>query len=254
MNQTLILNADDFGASHAHNSAVIQAFQAGSLTSASLMMGQPGTAEAITLAHATPGLPVGLHLALSDAAPVLSPGLIPDLVGADGRFYPTESAIRKASLTRTGRRQLRDEIHAQFEAFQATGLAMAHVNTHRHSHQIPAIALLVFAEARRHGVKISRVPWAVQSARLGDVARRLRFYALKALIGRFGVSTIYTSIGRAWDSASLLDALHHLPDGLVELYFHPIVGGNSELAALLDQRVLSRLRHLRAAGEANAHA
>ncbi len=254
MSRTLILNADDFGASHAHNSAVIQAFQAGSLTSASLMMGESGTAEAITLAHATPGLRVGLHLALSGATPVLRPDSIPHLVNADGQLYPTESAVIRASLSYTGRQQLRAEIRAQFDGFRASGLPMDHINAHRHSHQIPTIALLIFAEAQRCGVKTSRVPWTVQSPRIGDTARRLRFYALKALIGRFGVSTIYTSIGREWDYASLLEALHDLPDGFVELCFHPIAGCAFDLTALLDGRVLSRVKYLRATREANAHA
>lgn len=240
----LILNADDFGASHAHNSAVIDAFRAGSLTSASLMMGQSGTEEAIALARAHPGLRIGLHLALSDAMPVMEPQMIPALVNDRGRFYPTESALFKASVTPKGRRQLRAEIAAQFSAFAASGLPFDHVNTHRHSHQIPTVAMMVFAEARRWNVTTSRIPWNAQQRWFADVVRKVRFHGLKAMIKPFGVTTFYTAIGRDWDAAILLAALEQPMVGVTELYFHPMVGRGTDLAALLDRRVLRRLQSL----------
>jgi predicted glycoside hydrolase/deacetylase ChbG (UPF0249 family) len=246
------MNADDFGMSHEHNVATLQAHRAGSITSASLMMGQPGTAGAIAMAHATPTLVVGLHLALSDAIPVLPPNLIPRLVQNDGKFYANEAALLRAAFSTEGRRQLQAEIQAQFSAFHQTGLVCDHVNTHRHSHQYPHVAKLIFDEARRSGIRKSRLPWdATRHRRLGDAARFIRFRYLSGVLARSGIDAIYSSIGRNWNAKELLRVLNRLPPGLTELYFHPVALEEhlfaSDLPALLDDDVLSTLARLRSA-------
>lgn len=57
-----IVNADDFGASTGVNRGVVEALTNGILTSASLMINMPGSAEAIELAQEYPQLSVGLHV------------------------------------------------------------------------------------------------------------------------------------------------------------------------------------------------
>jgi len=54
----LIVNADDFGGSASINEAVIRAHYDGILTSASLMVNEPGFAEAVKLARENPTLGV----------------------------------------------------------------------------------------------------------------------------------------------------------------------------------------------------
>ena len=58
----LIVNADDFGQSPGINRGVIQAYEKGILTSASLMVRWPAAAEAAGYARRNPDLGVGLHL------------------------------------------------------------------------------------------------------------------------------------------------------------------------------------------------
>src|SRR6476620_3204629 len=87
----LILVADDFGISPAVNAAVIEAHRRGALTTASLMVNEPAFDEAGTLAHTTPTLAIGLHLALSLGRSTLPPARIPHLVDTDGCF-PASSA------------------------------------------------------------------------------------------------------------------------------------------------------------------
>src|ERR1039457_3897085 len=57
----LIVNADDFGLAHSVNEAVIRAHREGILTSASLMVNEPGFDEAVKLAKENPKLGVALH-------------------------------------------------------------------------------------------------------------------------------------------------------------------------------------------------
>ena len=47
----------------------------------------------------------------------------------------------RCSSCRSVKRQLRAEIEAQFAAFAATGLPFDHVNTHKHFHLHPTIAV-----------------------------------------------------------------------------------------------------------------
>ena len=137
-NRRLIVNADDFGLSQSVNEAVIRAHRDGILTSASLMVNEPGCGEAVKLARENPRLGVGLHLTLLMGHSALPPGKIPDLVNTRGEFSNSPvgagmSYFFKHSL----REQLRAEIHAQFEKFRATGLPLDHVNGHLHLHLHP---------------------------------------------------------------------------------------------------------------------
>src|SRR5208283_3522947 len=82
----LIVNADAFGRSHSVNEAVIRAHRDGILTTASLMVNEPGCDEAVKLATENPKLGVGLHLTLMMGHSALPPGKIPGLVNSRGEF------------------------------------------------------------------------------------------------------------------------------------------------------------------------
>ena len=64
--RVLIVNADDFGQSPSVNRGIVQAHRTGIVTSASLMVRQKATAEAIELSRACPALSLGLHLDLGE--------------------------------------------------------------------------------------------------------------------------------------------------------------------------------------------
>jgi chitin disaccharide deacetylase len=249
MTPNLRFNADDFGASHLHNIAILEAYQAGAINAASLMVGETGAVEAIAIARQHK-MPVGLHLALSDAIPVLPPEVIPLLVRSDGRFHDDESAVWRAGASRAGRRQLRAEITARFTRFHHSGLVCDHINSHRHSHLLPHIAWMLSAEAARWGVVQSRLPLIVRRAgRLQHTARQLRFHGINQIMRRSGINRIYYALWQDWDINSLLSVLQTFPrPGLFEIYFHPVAmpehrfGG--DLPALLDDRALAQIRTL----------
>src|SRR5476651_179454 len=134
----LIVNADDFGLSKSVNEAVVRAHRDGILTTASLMVNEPGFDEAVKLAKENPKLGVGLHLTLLVGHSALPPGKIPGLVDSRGEFgnNPFTGGLNyffKGNL----REQLRAEIHVQFEKFYSTGLKLDHVNGHLHFHLHP---------------------------------------------------------------------------------------------------------------------
>jgi chitin disaccharide deacetylase len=231
----LTITADDFGLSEPVNAAVEEAHRRGILSAASLMVGAPAAADAVRRARALPGLRVGLHVVLVNDEPMAPRAQIPALVDASGRLrndlvgYSVRSVIAPSV-----RRQISAEIAAQFEAYRATGLALDHVNAHRHFHLNPIVAAAIVGIGRRYGMRALRVPvepWRIvadidpQTHRLA--ARVVVPWAtwLRAQIRRAGLITADAVFGLAWSGAMtksrVTALLGRLPPGFVEIYFHP---------------------------------
>jgi len=128
----IAINADDFGRDAGHNAAVLDAFKAGSLSCASIMVVAPGFEEAVemTLKH---NLRVGLHLcltcdaALKDDYRPLSGHRCLTLNGDGKRFPNVTFKLLKEYLP-----QIQEECMMQYEKLRATGIRPTHVDTHMH--------------------------------------------------------------------------------------------------------------------------
>jgi chitin disaccharide deacetylase len=241
------------------------AHKQGVLTAASLMVAAAAAADAITRARRLPSLRVGLHLVLVDGTPLLPPQRLPDLVDATGRLRMDLARLGLDICVRPSvRAQLRAEIEAQFRAYQATGLALDHVNSHKHFHLHPAVTTEIIAIGRRHGMLGLRVPreppavlTKVESGRrpLGYVGPWTRLLARRAR--RAGLRSPDCVFGLAWSgamsAARLEGLLRHLPAGSTEIYLHPATRDGfencapsyryaDELAALVDPRIIALAR------------
>ena len=249
------------------NEAIEQAHTKGILTAASLMVGSPAAADAVERARRLPSLRVGLHLVLIEAEPVSPPDRVPRLIAGDGKFRSDMASYGPALFFSPAmRRQLAAEIEAQFEAFRATGLALDHVNAHKHFHMHPAIAREIMRLGRRFCVPAVRTPVEpvdvlekVEPVQRGFEARIAAPFArmLDARMRRAGFATPDQVFGLAWTGAMTADRLagllRHLPDGLTEIYTHPATADvfpgsaagyryRDELAALTDPRVIAAAR------------
>jgi hopanoid biosynthesis associated protein HpnK len=236
--KSLVITADDFGAAIEVNEAVERAHRDGILTAASLMVSGAAAADAVRRARAMPSLRVGLHLVLVEGRPALPAASVPDLVDGHGNFR-TDMARAGAAMFFLPkiRRQLAAEIEAQFAAFEATGLALDHVNAHKHFHLHPTIAALIVKIGKAHGVRGARVPLEPQDI-LGRIEKRptsgtvlLTMPFAKGLRRRFrraGIAAPDQVFGLAWSGgmtpARLGGLIAHLPDGLSEIYLHPATG------------------------------
>ena len=263
----MIVTADDFGLAPEVNAAVETAHSNGILTAASLMMGAPAAADAVDRARRMRSLRVGLHIVLTDGYPVSPPSRLPDLVDKSGRFRSdmVRSSVR-ISVDATVRRQVADEIAAQFEAFVATGLRLDHVDCHKHWHLHPAISGLILDIGERYGMTALRIPSEpVRVLRLIDkqTSSKLSWVTstcaalLKARVRRRRLLAADRVFGLAWSGAMtearLAGLLAHLPDGLTEIYFHPATANSfsgaapgyrytDELAALVAPRIVFAAR------------
>jgi hopanoid biosynthesis associated protein HpnK len=230
------------------------------------MVGEPAFADAVARAKRLPDLGVGLHLVLADGAPLLPVAEVPALVGADGNFDPNMvRAGFRFYFSPAARRQLAAEIRAQFEAFRATGLALDHVNGHKHVHLHPTVARLVVEIGRDYGMRASRLPYEpVAPLRLASPGEKLAAPAwspvmstLRRRLDHAGVARNDQVFGIAWSGEMVEDRwlalLPHLPDGVSEIYAHPACGDASlvpgyrhaeELAALLSPNVRRQIAAL----------
>lgn len=233
----LIVNADDLGLSSSVNEAVVRAHREGILTSASLMVNEPGFDEAVRLARENPRLAIGLHLTLVDGHSTLSAKEIPGLVNARGEFSASPaSAGIKYFCQPSLKEQLRAEIRAQFDKFCATGLELDHVNSHHHLHAHPTICNLLMesaAEMKISRLRVTSEPLLLQrrfahcgfSGWRDAGVHRVLARGIRRHLQRRGI--LYTDAvfgvvrnGRV-DQSYLQRLLPLLPDGISEIYSHP---------------------------------
>jgi len=251
----LIVNADDFGRSRSINKAVVRAHREGILTTASLMVNEPGFDEAVALARENPQLGVGLHLTLLCGHAALSPEKIPGLVNERGEFGNGPVGVGFRYFARRDlREQLRTEIHAQFAKFRATGLPFDHVNGHLHLHLHPAVFRILMDDAEQLGIRhlrltrdcfwmnarLARGRWLYRISHaviLGWLSRR----ASRPLAAR-GIRHTQRVFGLLQDShvdeEFIVKLLTQLPGGDSELYSHPSLDKfQHEFDALVSPRV-----------------
>lgn len=144
----VIINGDDFGMRAAVNQAILEAHQAGRLTSTSLLVDGAAAAEAVGIAQQQPELGVGLHLNLD---PYLG-------YDVDGYYGRTLSNVNPAKLQDAidNLAEVEAEIDRQFSRFLAFGLAMSHVDSHHNAHLLPEIFGAVVRVAGRYNVRKMR--------------------------------------------------------------------------------------------------
>lgn len=258
----LIVNADDFGLSRSVNEAVIRAHREGILTTASLMVNEPGCDEAVKLARENPRLGIGLHLTLLMGHSALSPDKIPGLVNAQGEFSNSPVGVGMDYFFKRGlREQLRAEIHAQFTRFHATGLPLDHVNGHLHLHLHPVVFKILMEDADALGIRHLRLTrdCLARSRRMANgrwfyrvshaaiyewLSRRVR-----EPLRRRGIKHAQITFGLLQnalvDEEYILKLLPGLPDGDSELYSHPSLDKfKHEFDALVSPRVKEMVQKL----------
>src|SRR5674476_758155 len=251
----LIVNADDFGLSHSVNEAVIRAHRDGILTSASLMVNEPGFDETVKLAKDNPKLGVGLHLTLLMGHSALPPEKIPNLVNAHGEFSNSPVGVGMSYFfKRNLRAQLHAEIHAQFEKFHATGLTLDHVNGHLHLHLHSVVFKILMEDADKLRIRHLRLTrdCLARSRRMagGRWFYRTSHAAIydwlssraREPLRQRGIKHAQITFGLLQDSRVdeeyILKLLPELPPGDSELYSHPSLDKfKHEFDALVSPRV-----------------
>lgn len=155
MPSQVIVNADDFGLSAPINAVILHAFQAGLISSATLMANMPAFQAACVLAQ-QPALKgrIGLHFNLTYGRP-LSQAILaePRFCTAQGEF---DLGLRQRTLrlSRSEREAVRQELEAQWQRCVAHGVMPSHLDSHQHVHNIWPVGEVVARFAREQGVPV----------------------------------------------------------------------------------------------------
>ena len=221
MPKYLVTNADDFGFTSDVNSGIVEAYQNGILTAATLMANGDAFEDAVRLAAENPGLDIGCHLVLVGGRSLL------------GQRLPLPAST--LALTRqayAGQIAIFDELAAQVQRIVSAGIVPTHIDTHKHTHILPPVLRAVCAVAHEF-----RIPWvrcpvdyplnhrgAFKQHIAGMLVRRRRPSITKALHANGLKQTTHFlgfSVTGQLDGRMLTQMMQHIPEGATELMVHP---------------------------------
>lgn len=131
----LIVNADDFGYTSGVNWGILQAIDCGIVTSTSLMVNMPGTAEALEFFRFGRITAAGVHLCLTTGRPVSPPEEVSSLVDDQG-FFKRKKELFSSPLDGG---EIRREFWAQIKKARDAGIDITHLDTHHHVHTHPLV-------------------------------------------------------------------------------------------------------------------
>lgn len=204
MSRRLIVNADDFGRSPGINRGIVAAHQYGIVTSTTLMVNLPWSAEAAELAERVPNLGIGLHLNFCYGPPLTASSV--SLLGPDGRLDRDLPRLRERATTADVDREARAQL-ARFR--ELLGRDPTHIDSHQHVHSWPVAVEPVAALAREIGV-----PARACTTQHRDTLRMLGVNCPDAFVLDFyGEANI--------DSGTLAAIVTALLPGTTELMCHP---------------------------------
>ncbi len=236
----LIVNADDFGYTSGVNRAIVEAHARGVVTSSTLMANGAAFSEAAQLAKTVPKLSVGCHIVLTDGDPILPAAQIPSLTSTshfrDGMVTFAARAIAGAMNAD----EIAAEAAAQIRKVQSTGLAVSHIDTHKHTHLFPKVVRPLLRAAADCGVRAIRNPFGPHLplrsnhllTRPGLWTRYVEVRILGAFAGKFreavgreGFATPDGTLGivvtGALDETLFYAIARSIPEGTWEFVCHP---------------------------------
>jgi predicted glycoside hydrolase/deacetylase ChbG (UPF0249 family) len=147
----IIINADDLGYSIGRDKGIFECFEAGAITCASLIVNGPTAVSAAKKASEI-GLPLGLHLNLTEGKPLTTHSSLCN--DNDTMYY--KMLNRKATILD---KDIVRECRAQLERFrQLTGAYPIHVDGHQHVHILKGIPELIAPLLKDVGVCSVRIP------------------------------------------------------------------------------------------------
>ena len=155
----LIVNADDFGYTSGVNRAIVEAHSRGVVTSSTLMANGPAFAEAAQLATTLPKLSIGCHVVLIDGRSVLEAERLPTLTNGSQFRDGLMSFAARAIAGRIDADEVTAEVTAQIRKIQSAGIAVSHIDTHKHTHLFPKILRPLLRAAASCGIRAVRNPF-----------------------------------------------------------------------------------------------
>ncbi len=242
----LVVNADDLGMAGSINEGILEAHRRGIVTSTTLLASGAAFEAAVAMARSAPKLGVGVHLNLTQGAPVADPAQVSSLLDGRGEFARPPAALLRGLLTGGVRLdEVERELSAQIEKVRAAGIAITHLDGHKHVHMLPRVFPVVLRLAKRYGIRAVRRArerqggmWRLLGRKksVGIVKQSVKSRALnlmtrnsRALLRQAGLHFPMHFFGITQtgflDPPELAALLRRIPEGTSELMCHPGCAG-----------------------------
>jgi predicted glycoside hydrolase/deacetylase ChbG (UPF0249 family) len=213
-----IVNADDLGCAPDVNRAIFELIERGRVTSATLMANGPAVEEAARELKKYPRASFGVHLNLTEFAPLApSEGLAP-VLGADGKFNDN---IRRIRLDGSIKTAILTEWCAQVDRLRALGVNLTHFDSHHHVHTVAGLFPVLKTLQSRYGIRRVRL-----TRNLYDAGQKLR-PGLRPAKGVWNMALRHIYSTRTTTTFTSLESFHsqvrhgYKPAGTIELMVHP---------------------------------
>ncbi|MGA7540970.1 MAG: ChbG/HpnK family deacetylase [Steroidobacteraceae bacterium] len=151
----VIVHADDFGETVEITGGICLAITAGVVTSTSVMVNMPGTAEALRRApRLAQQASFGVHLNLCEGRPLTQGATLMD---AGGEFLRKRALAARALAGKLSLPELEAEVTAQIGVLRDAGVTVSHLDGHKHLHQLPIVCAAVANVLPLFGIERVRI-------------------------------------------------------------------------------------------------
>src|SRR5579864_9538761 len=204
------------------------------------MANGPAFAEAAELATTLPKLSIGCHVVLIDGRPVLSAEQLPSLTKGSQFRDGLMTFAARAIAGRIDADEITAEATAQIRKIQSAGIAVSHLDTHKHTHLFPKILRPLLRAAGACGIRAVRNPFGprlpLRSSQLLVRPGLWTRYAELCVLGRFAGKfraavdregfmtpdgTLGIEVTGTLDETLFRAIAESVPDGTWEFVCHP---------------------------------
>jgi predicted glycoside hydrolase/deacetylase ChbG (UPF0249 family) len=184
---TVIINADDFAMNQLETEATCQGMDKGRITSATIMANGAALPQALQYARGASECSFGVHLNLTQGAPIAGGSGARLLVDHTGRM--TRQSFMAIRPTRAFLRAIYEEWCGQVNLVVSSGVSISHFDSHNHIHTIPFLFPVLKAVQKRFGIRRVRISKNIYS-KAEPCAPLLR---IKKLGYNFALRNIYST-------------------------------------------------------------
>lgn len=192
------------------------------------------------MAETSPALSVGCHIVLIDGEPVLDPSGLSTITDSRKFRDGLKTFAARALTRRMNPREIESEARAQIQKIQSAGIAVSHVDTHKHTHVFPQILRPLLRAARDCGVRALRNPFGprfpLRSSQLLSQPNLWTRFAEVRILSRFAGQfrravdregfvtpdgTLGIEVTGTLDERLFQAIVQSIPDGTWEFVCHP---------------------------------
>lgn len=219
----LLINADDYGYDETCTRAIIKAFQEDLITTATMMAtGEFFDQAACMIKETAYQDRIGIHFVLTEGRPLTAEmSQDPFFCDATGCFHGHFNRYQRLSSMQ--KKEVYEELCAQIDRIEKSGLKIHHADSHHHIHTAPFITPIVIRVMKDHDISLLRI-----HRNLGEIktSKRLMKGICNVLFRLRGIA--YSDYFGSYED---LDNVQFKPNDsrVIEVMCHPDIDKNGHL-------------------------